>query len=458
MTVATLDHDDGLPTPRRYFAIAGILMAIIMAVLDGAIVNIALPTIAEEFDITASKSVWVVNAYQLAVTMSILPAAALGEIFGYKKFYILGLTVFVCSALIAALSRSFEMLTIARVMQGMGAACVMAINGSVLRYTYPTHLLGAGLGLNSTCVAIATTGGPIVAGAILAVASWPWLFAINVPFGLMAVLLLWNSMPPTPPRPGRFDVISGLLNALTFGLLVFAVGSAGHGQPVFLTVIELAGALTAAILLVRRETGRRYPMLPLDLLRHRLFALSCGTSIFSFAAQGLAFVSLPFFFHNVLGRPVVEVGALLAAWPLSLAVSAPIAGRLADRFPAAILGAGGLCGVALGLVLVAQIDAQDPAWAIVVGLAICGFGFGFFQTPNGRTMLMVGPKTRSGPAGAMISTARLLGQSLGAALAAMVFSLGGAPSSVALYAGACFALCGAAVSLSRLTAKTPPAG
>lgn len=451
MQTAIGDADDGLPTPRRYFAAAGIILAIVMAVLDGAIVNIALPTIAEEMKVSSSMAIWVVNAYQLAVTVAILPAAALGQKLGYQRFYIVGLSLFVLCSVAAAMSRSFEALTIARGCQGLGAACVMSANGAMLRHTYPGSMLGRGLGLNSTFIAIATTGGPIVAGAILAVGSWRWLFAVNLPFGALAIVILLLSMPRTEPSPIRFDILNALLNAATFGLLVFAVANAGHGQRWTFTIAQIAGAAVAGALLVRRETGRRNPMLPLDLLGNRLFALSCATSICAFSAQALAFVSLPFFFHIALGKSAIEIGAMMAAWAMALGAAAPVAGRLADKHPAGLLGSVGLTVLALGLLSATLFSAETPVWRVVASMAVCGIGFGFFQTPNGRTMLIVGPKSRSGAAGAMISTARLLGQSIGAALAALIFGLS-APASehLALFAGAAFALIGAGISLLRL--------
>ena len=205
-------------------------------------------------------------------------------------------------------------------------------------------------------------------------------------------------------------------------------------------------------MLVRRQLGRPAPLLPLDLLRIPVFALSIGASIAAFTAQMLAFVSLPFFIQGTLHRSAVQAGLLLTPWPVALAILAPVAGRLSDRYPAGLLGGLGLLVLATGLLLVMGLPAQPGDFALGWRLALCGVGYGLFQSPNNRAMLQAAPPARSGGVGGMLSTARLLGQTLGAALVALIFSLvpgrGGTTVCVAVAAG--FALLAASVSLLRL--------
>ena len=152
--------------------------------LDGAIANVALPTIARDLDASPASSIWVVNAYQLAVTISLLPLASLGDIYGYRRVYQYGLIVFTVASLGCALSDSLLTLTIARIVQGFGAAGIMSVNGALVRFIYPRRWLGRGVGLNATIGSIASAVGPTVAAGILSVAPWPWLFAVNVPIGV----------------------------------------------------------------------------------------------------------------------------------------------------------------------------------------------------------------------------------------------------------------------------------
>jgi DHA2 family multidrug resistance protein-like MFS transporter len=431
-----------------------VALAVTMAVLDGAIANVALPTIAVDLHASPAASIWVVNAYQLAVTVSLLPLASLGEIFGYQRVYRVGLALFTIASLMCALSGSLTALTLARVVQGFGASGIMSVNTALIRFIYPHRLLGRGIGFNAMVVAISSAVGPTVASAVLSVGPWPWLFAINVPVGVLAFTVAIRSLPRTPPSGRRFDAASAALSATTFGLLIAAIDGAGHAVRLPLVLAMAATTVICGTILVRRQLARPAPLLPVDLLRIPVFALSIGTSIGSFAAQMLAFVSLPFYFQDTLGRSGVQTGLLLTPWPLAVAVMAPVSGRLADRYPAGLLGSIGLLVFAAGLLLIVGLPPHPGDFALGWRLAVCGAGFGLFQTPNNRAMLSSAPRHRSGGASGMLSTARLLGQTTGAALVAMIFSLAparGTMLSVSVAAG--FALLAAGVSIMRLSPR-----
>jgi MFS transporter, DHA2 family, multidrug resistance protein len=449
------DDTDGLPLPQRYWAILTVALAITMSVLDGAIANIALPTIARDLQASPAVSIWVVNAYQLAVTVLLLPLASLGEILGFRRVYWVGLGIFTLASFTCALSRSLDMLVLARVLQGIGAAGIMSVNGALVRFIYPRRMLGRGIGINAVVVALSAALGPTVAAAILAVAPWPWLFAVNVPVGLVA-LAASRALPATPGTRRRFDYRSALLNALFFGFFVTAIAGAGHGAGAALVAAETVAALVAGVALVLRQLPQTSPLLPVDLLRIPLFRLSIATSIASFTAQMLAYVALPFYLQDHLGRDQVETGLLMTPWPLATAVVAPIAGRLADRYRAGVLGGIGLACFALGLGLLALLPAAPGAADIVWRMAICGVGFGLFQTPNNRAIIGSAPRERSGGASGMLGTARLLGQSVGAALMALAFGIAGDNGTVlALVAASGFAVVAALVSLLRLVEPKP---
>lgn len=418
----TAPEADGLPTPQRYWAMLVIALTIMMAVLDGSIANVALPTIAKDMHATPADSIWVVNAYQLVITILMLPLASLGEIVGYRRVYRAGIVLFTLASLGCALSDSLLTLSAARVVQGIGAAGVMSVNAALVRFIYPSRLLGRGIGIIALVVAVSAAAGPTVAAAILSVASWPWLFAVNVPIGI-ATLALTRMLPRTPRSGRRFDLPSALLNALFFGLLIIGIDSIGHGgRPLYAALAFLCAGLSC-VALVRRQLPQASPLLPVDLLRIPMFALSIATSVCSFAAQMLAYVSIPFYFQHLLGRSDVATGLLMTPWPLAAAVAAPIAGRLADRYPAGMLGALGLVTFAVGLVLLALLPAAAGDADIVWRMALCGAGFGLFQSPNSRAIITSAPRHRSGGASGMLGTARLLGQTTGAALVALMFSL-----------------------------------
>ena len=451
MSIPRPEEPDGLHGPKRTWAIASVGVALAMTVLDSSIANVALPRIAHDFAVSAGESVWIVNAYQLTVVIALLPLASLGEIVGFRRIYLGGLAVFTLASLLCALSRSLEMLTAARALQGLGAAGVMSVNGGLVRFIYPTRLLGRGIGLNAMVIALAAAAGPSLASGILLVGPWPWLFAINIPVGLFAFALAARSLPANPLSRRPFDWTSALASALMFGLVVTGVDVVTRTSAIAAGFALIAGGGVSGALLVRREWRRPHPIFPFDLMRNRVFALSVATSIASFAAQMLAFVSLPFHLEDHLGRGQVATGLLLTPWPVALALVAQPAGWLSDRVSTALLCAAGLVVLAVGLASLAILPAQASALDIGWRMAVCGAGFGLFQSPNNRMILTSAPRHRAGGAGGMLGTARLTGQTVGGVLTAIFLGhFAGRGEVVALLAGAAFALTAALLSALRL--------
>lgn len=447
---------DGLPPERRRWAVAAIFAAMAMASLDTAIANIALPAIAANLHVSPADAVWVVNVYQIALVATLLPLGALGEIVGHERIYLGGLLLFTLASLGCACAWSLESLLVARALQGLGAGGVMAVNSALIRFVYPVRILGRGFGQNAMVVATAMTLGPTIASGILSVGTWPWLFAVNIPFGIIAIVIGQKTLPRPPRAVHAFDFLGAVLASGCLGLFIIGIGSAAHRSSLGLVAIELAGAIVLGALLMRRQADHPAPMLPIDLFRRPLFALSAATSVCSFSVQGLAFVSLPFYFEDVLLRTQVETGFFMTPWPLVVAIMAPIGGRLSDRYPAGILGSIGLALLCVGMVLLATLPPAPSVINIVWRMALCGCGFGFFQTPNLRTLMSSAPPDRSGSASGIVATARLTGQTTGAALAALCFTLAGHDgATVALALGAGFAALGSVMSVLRLAFKPP---
>jgi DHA2 family multidrug resistance protein-like MFS transporter len=442
---------DGLPAERRRWAVAAIFTALAMASLDTAIANIALPAIAADLNVSPADVVWVVNVYQIALVATLLPLGALGEIVGHRRIYLGGLLLFTLASLGCACAWSLPSLLTARALQGLGASGLMSVNSALIRFVYPSRLLGRGFGHNALVVATAFTLGPTIASGILAMGPWPWLFAINLPFGVLAIAIGMKTLPRTPRAVHAFDFFGALLAAGCLGLFILGVGSAAHRTSIGLVSIELAAAVLLGGFLIQRHADHPAPMLPIDLFRRPVFALSAATAVCAFAVQGLAFVSLPFYFEDILQRTQVETGLFMTPWPLVVAIMAPIGGRLSDRYPAGILGGLGLVLLGIGMVLLASLPASPSVANIVWRMVICGFGFGFFQTPNIRAIMSSAPPDRSGSASGIVATARLTGQTVGAALAALCFALSGRDgATLALALGAGFAAVGSVMSFLRL--------
>ncbi|HJQ59042.1 MAG TPA: MFS transporter, partial [Vineibacter sp.] len=286
---------------------------------------------------------------------------------------------------------------------------------------------------------------------ILALGPWPWLFGFAVPMGALAFVLSTRALPVTEPTPRPFDVTGAVLSALTFGLLMTGIDSIaqGHGTVVVAAQLVAAGAIGVAF--VRREAQLPAPILPVDIFRRPLFSLSVASSICAFTAQGTAFVALPFYLQDGLGLSQVDTGLLMTAWPVALAIAAHISGRLADRYPAGLLGGLGLALLCAGMLLLAFLPAQPGYLDIAWRMAVCGVGFGVFQPPNNRVLVGSVPRERSGSAGGVLSTARVMGQTIGAALVALVFGVvvtHTTGAAMAMLIGAAFA--GVAIFTSTL--------
>ncbi|HWZ65081.1 MAG TPA: MFS transporter [Steroidobacteraceae bacterium] len=441
---------DGLPVPRRYWAIAAIVLSICMSVLDSTITNVALPTIARDLNASSAASIWVVNAYQLAILAVLLPLAAFGEVLGYRRISQAGLCVFTLASLACALAPSLLTLSIARGIQGLGAAGIVSVNAALVRFTYPHRYLGRAIGINAFVVATSAALGPTIASAVLAVAQWRWLFGINVPLGILTLAIARYSLPYVERSHRPLKPAGAVLYAGTFALLLSGLQSLAHHSATWFALVQLAGGAALTWVLVHHELRARAPLIPFDLLRVRLFTLSLAASLCAFIAQMSALVALPWEIQR-LGHTAVETGLYMTPWPLALAVTAPLAGRLADRYPAGLLGGLGLLIMSAGLALLAFFPGGG-AVGFIWRMAVCGAGFGLFQSPNNHAILSSAPRARSGAAGGMLSTARLVGQTLGAAGVAILFRAYPATgSNLALCAAAGLALMAAVVSVIRLT-------
>ncbi len=449
---------DGLPMPRRLGAVLAVAFGVGLSVLDSAIANVALPTLGAELAVSSADSIWIVNAYQLAIMVSVLPLAALGETLGYRKIYVGGLALFTLASAGCALAGSFATLVLARVLQGFGAAAVTSVNTTLIRFIYPRAQLGRGMGINATVVAVSSVAGPAVAAAILSAGPWQWLFAVNIPVGAAALWLSARFLPPNPvqseSRTPRWRDVA--LNALTFGLLMASVEGLSHGWDGRILLAGAAVLLAAGGWFVRSQLRETHPLLPLDLLRIPVFSVSVLTSVCSYLAQMLSMVALPFYLQHTLGYDEVTAGLLLTAWPAVIVAVAPAAGMLVGRLHPGALGGTGLAAMAAGLAALAWLPAEPSAADIVWRLALGGAGFALFQSPNNSMLIASAPPERSGSASGMLATARLTGQTTGAALMALLFhAVPDRSTRAALAVAAAAALAGSAVSFLRLRLPLP---
>jgi MFS transporter, DHA2 family, multidrug resistance protein len=435
---------------RRAAAIAAVLAAMALAVLDAAIANVALPTIALSLQVTPSISVWIVTAYQAALVMGLLPCAALGESLGYRRVFTSGIALFTVASGLCAASESLFWLVAARFLQGLGAASVMALGIALLRAVVPHRQLGAAIGWNALAVALSSAAGPTLGAVVLSATSWPWLFALNLPLG-GAVLVATRALPDVAGTARPLDWSSVTLNGVAFASLV--VGAEMLVARPMSAAGLLAIATASGALLIGREMTKEAPLVPLDLLRDASFRTSVIASICCFAGVTMALLALPFYLQHELRQTTLATGIFMTPWPLTVAIAAPMAGRLANRVPTAWLCATGGVLLAVGLTSASLLPLQDILWPLVLLTMVCGLGFGLFQVPNNRNMFLSTPPDRSGAAGGMQATARLAGQTAGGIIMSLLFAIAPTHSATKFGLGIGAALTLAAALVSMLRAK-----
>jgi DHA2 family multidrug resistance protein-like MFS transporter len=398
-------------------------IATMIVTLSSTIANTALPTIVRSFHITSAQSIWVVNGVQLAMTSTLLFFAAAGDARGAKRLYLAGLGVFTLATIGAAFAPSFGFLVAMRIVQGLGGSALLVTTNALNRALFPKEELGRSVAVNSIFVAVGTAGGPTIGGIILSFLPWPWIFALNVPLGIFAFVMGWKFLPNVPGSGQPLDFRSAALAAAAFGGIFFSLDAVARRMgPLEIGVAATIGIVAMAVF-IRRQLHLVHPMLAVELFRVPIFRVSIVASSMVYCAQGIAYVSLPFFFQNVLGKTPLQSGLLLSAWPFAALLIALRMGRLSDRYPAPLLCMLGVVVMGTGLLAYALLPAI-PATLAVVGCAlVCGAGFATFQTPNNRSIIATAPPEKTSRAAGVMTTARLTGQTLGAVFVAMVFEI-----------------------------------
>ncbi|BAK66544.1 major facilitator superfamily protein [Sphingobium sp. SYK-6] len=444
------DHP-GLPRPRRYAAIAALSVGTSLVVLDGALPSVALPTIARSLSIPDSLVVLVITIYQLVLLMSLLPLAAMGERIGYRTLYVAGMAGFCLASLLCFVAQSLPLLLVARILQAFGASAVLSVSAALVRATYPSKRLGQGIAINSIVVSASNAVAPTLGGAIMAVAPWPFLFASVVPLGLIT-LSMARFLPEPERRATPYDWGAAALCAATFGLSISGLELMVHASLWKGTLVLAAGIAIGAVF-VRRELGRPDPILPLDLVRRPVIALSATGAFLAFVASMMILVALPFRLHHGFALSASQIGAMIAPWPGAIMLVAPVAGILSDRLAPSLMGSLGMACSTLGMITLALLPANPDWYDMAWRTALCGCGFALYTAPNARLILKSAPRDRAASAGGLISTSRLSGQVLGASMAAGLLATGSAGAMLAPWFAALLCLLAGMFSFARFYAR-----
>jgi EmrB/QacA subfamily drug resistance transporter len=398
-------------------------VALFMVVLDNLVVSTALPVIRTDLDATIEQLEWTVNAYTLTFAVFLLTGAALGDRFGRRRMFIIGLALFTAASAAAALAPSMEALIAARAVQGIGGAIVTPLTLTLLSAAFPAEKRGMVLGAWSGIAGLAVAAGPLIGGAVVDGIAWQWIFWLNVPIGLV-VLPLARLLTESHGPDKALDLPGlGLASAGLFGVVWGLVhgNSDGWGSPQIVASLTVGVALLAAF--VAWEARAKEPMLPLRFFRDRAFSAANGASLAMYFGMFGSIFLLSQFFQTAQGYSPFEAGLRVLPWTAMPMVVAPIAGALSDRIGGRPFLAGGLALQAIGLGWIAAVSSADVAYSSLVGpFIVSGIGMGMFFAPVANIVLTsVGPRDEGKASGAS-NAIREVGGVFGVAVLASIFA------------------------------------
>jgi len=449
--VAAAEASRRLGLSRKWWVLLAVGSGSFMSALDASVVNTILPLLNQAFGNVATVE-WVVTIYLLVVSGLLLGFGRLGDIRGHKLTYLSGYAVFVAASALCGLAPRVEVLIVARAVQALGAAMLFANSPAILTGSFPASERGRALGLQGTMTYLGLTAGPSLGGWLATVFGWRAVFFINVPVGLVALLIGWRSIPYDTPsgRRERFDLLGAFIFLLGLSGLLLALNQGyawGWRSPLTLGLLAAATLLLAVFLLVEWRVPS--PMLDLSLFRRRAFSAATASAVLNYVCAYCMLFLLPFALIQGRGLNPSQAGLVLTAQPLVMAIAAPLSGTLSDRVGTRLPGTLGMLVLSAGLFLVSRLGPSAPLSSVALGLAVVGLGSGLFTSPNNSALMGAAPRHRQGIAGGVLALARNVGMALGVGLAGAVFTTvlaqaSGAPSPATIFS---------AVSLGLLVAS-----
>lgn len=415
----TSQSPDGVDYSRKWLVLIAVAMAIFLGTIDGSIVNVALPTLADEFDTSFGVVQWVSLGYLLTQATLTLGFGRLGDIVGKKRIFTAGFGVFTLFSVLAGLSPTIELLIAARVFQAVGAAMIFALGFAIVTEAFPASERGKALGINGAMVSLGIIAGPVLGGVLIDLASWRWIFLVNLPIGIIGTMTAIAFVPHTEPREGqRFDWVGA--GTFFVALLAFLAGltygqEVGFAHPVVVTAVVVGLAGFAVFVSIERRV--EHPMVDLSLFSLGDLSANLTMGFLQFVAIAGLFLVYPFYLESTLGFSTRQVGLLLASVPVTLGLIAPFSGSLSDRLGTRPVSTAGLVVTFTGFLLSALLfDTDTSAFEFVAAGLVVGAGFGLFQSPNNSAILGAVPPHRLGITSGLLTINRITGQIVGIAV------------------------------------------
>ena len=420
---------------RRIWTLVIVSLGLFMTVLDNLVVNVALPSIHRDLGASIQTLEWTVNAYVLAYAVLLLTGAALGDRFGRKRMFMIGISVFTAGSAAAALSPTIDFLIAARALQGVGAAIVTPLTLTLLAEAFPPEQRGLALGVWSAISGIGVAAGPLVGGALTQAASWHLIFWVNVPIGLALVPLAGARLTESRGSARHLD-FPGLALASTglFGLVFGLVRSQSLGWGSTEVVISLAAGVVLVLAFIAQELRTKTPMLPMEFFANRGFAVTNTVSLVMYFGMFGSIFFLSQFLQNVLHNTPLQAGVKLLVWTGAVMVVAPVAGFLSERVGSRVFMIAGLALQAIALGWMASVASVDTSYiSLVIPFALAGSGMALVFAPSANAVLASVRTSQTGQASGATNAIRELGGVLGIAVLATVFTSHGSYLSPQAY-------------------------
>jgi len=413
-----MENKDNKVNDKRWLILLTTVLLTFMATLDGSIVNVALPVMAQRLSVSMASIEWVVTSYLIVIVGTILVFGRLADIKGKANVFKIGIIIFTIGSLACGLSNSLIMLVLSRGLQAIGAAGTMSTSHGIITHVFPSNERGRALGINGTFVALGSMVGPPIGGIIVSVLSWQYIFLINVPIGILALTLAMKTLQKSSNNSKetldiKGAVLFGLTMVLLFGALTFGkeIGYNNTG-----VIVAMAISVILFILFIMVERKITSPLLKLEIFSNQLFSLSIFCAFISFIAISCSNIILPFYLQYVMKLSPSVTGILMMVSPIILAVIAPMSGHMSDRVGSEVLTFLGLIGTSLGLFLMSTLTQYSHLGALIVFIAVMTMGNGMFQSPNNSLVMSTVDKKNLGIAGSINALVRNLGMVSGISL------------------------------------------
>jgi EmrB/QacA subfamily drug resistance transporter len=429
---------DTTPDPRRWWTLGVLCLSLLVISLDNTILNVALPTLERDLGASSSQLQWIVDSYMLVFAGLLLTAGALGDRFGRRRALTFGLAVFGLGSALSAVAGSADTLIASRALMGVGGAFIMPSTLSILTATFPARERAKAIGIWAGVSGLGIAIGPVAGGWIIEHADWSWIFLVNVPFVIAALLagrwLVSESLDPSAPRldfPG-FALSTGGLVALVWAII--EAPSAGWTSPKILAGLGVAAAVLLAFVAWERRTP--HPMLDVTLFRNRRFSAASGAITLSFFAMFGAIYFLTQYLQLVLGFSALEAGVRILPVAVGIALGGPLSAKLSERIGAKVVVASGLGLVASALLLMAQFEIGSGYGIVAAAFVMLGVGIGMAMTPATDAVMGSLPLAKASVGSAVNDATRTTGGALGVAIMGSIMSSGYRGDMDAIGAGA----------------------